>query len=473
MQSDNLSKLIHKNFSFEPTDEQQEAIGKFCDFLLDGDNDSLFLLKGYAGTGKSSLIGAVVRTMNKIQQKPVLLAPTGRAAKVFASYAGQNAYTVHKKIYRRKELPDEPDCFVLTENTHTDTIFIVDEVSMISNDKRDSIFGSGHVLNDLIYYVYSIEGCRLILVGDSAQLPPVSQKESPALNTDVLKEYGLTVDEITLTQVVRQSQKSGILANATLLRQALDSGKTDVFPKIQTKQYPDIQIVTGTDLIECLEECHQRDGAEETIVISRYNKRTNRFNDGIRSHVLHREEELSNGDLLLVAKNNYFWTEQFKDRGFDFIANGDIMQVRKIGSTHEKYGFHFRDITAYFPYYNFEISLKILMETLHSETPALSKEDSDRLFYSVLEDYAGIKSKRDRMKKVKENQYYNAIQIKYAYAVTCHKAQGGQWRNVFLDIPYIQKEHLGVEFYRWLYTAFTRAKERIYLINPPENMLIK
>jgi exodeoxyribonuclease-5 len=408
--------------------------------------------------------------MNELQQKAVLLAPTGRAAKVFAAYAGQNAYTIHKKIYRQKAFSNEPSGFVLADNLHKHTLFIVDEASMISNDGLDSFsFGSGRLLDDLIHYIYSGEGCRLILMGDSAQLPPVSQPESPALDGNILKGYGLDVRSITLTQVVRQAEMSGILKNATLLRKAIEKEKVNVFPQLRTASNPDVKIIRGDALIEAIEEAYNRDGVGETIIISRSNKRTNIFNNGVRNRILWREEELSSGDLLMVAKNNYYWAADAQE--MDFIANGDILQVKRIRRTQELYGFHFCDITAYFPDYDREMDLKILMETLSTNSPGLPKEMSDKLFYSILEDYAGLPTKKEKMQKMKEDPFYNVVQVKYAYAVTCHKAQGGQWKNVFLDLAYVPEEYLGIDFYRWLYTAFTRASECIYLINPVKELL--
>lgn len=471
MVQDFFREQIRKNFPFEFTSEQETAVEELCTFLFSRNNDSLFLLKGYAGTGKSSLAGALVRTMNELKQKAVLLAPTGRAAKVFASYAGQNAYTIHKKIYRQKSFSNEMSGFVQAENKYTGTLFIVDEASMIANDGLEQAFGSGRLLDDLVHYVYSSHGCRLMLLGDPAQLPPVSQQESPALDAENLRGYGFNVIEVTLKQVVRQAEKSGILACATTLRRSLEAGKTSVFPKIRTGHYPDVQTVSGNELTERLEECYRRDGIEETTVILRSNKQANIFNDRIRRHILCREEELSGGDLLLVVKNNYFLTGKLENT--DFIANGDILQVRRIGKSQELYGFRFCDITAYFPDYDLETDLKIIMETLHSETSALPKEAGDRLFYAVLEDYASIPQKRERMKKMKEDPFFNAVQLKFAYAVTCHKAQGGQWKNVFLDLSYVPESYLGVNFYRWLYTAFTRATERIFLINPDEKLIIQ
>jgi exodeoxyribonuclease-5 len=341
---------------------------------------------------------------------------------------------------------------------------------MISNDGLDSFsFGSGRLLDDLIHYIYSGEGCRLILLGDTAQLPPVSQPESPALDLAVLQGYGLDVQSFTLKQVVRQAEKSGILMNATCLRNAIEAGKVKVFPKIQTRNYPDVIIIRGDELIDAIETAYRRDGIEETIVVSRTNKRANLFNNGIRNRILWREEQLSSGDWLMVAKNNYFWAEQSPE--MDFIANGDMMEIRRIRKMHEFYGFHFCDVSVFFPDYGVEMDLKILMETLTSDSPALPEDLSDKLFQAVWEDYADIPAKKERMGKLKTDPYYNVVQVKYAYAITCHKAQGGQWKNVFLDLSYIPEEHLGLEFYRWLYTAFTRATERIYLINPAKELV--
>lgn len=468
MLNDFFYEQVRKQFPFTPTGQQDEALQALSDFLFDRERDRVFLLRGYAGTGKSSLVGAVVKAMDALQQKAVLMAPTGRAAKVFAHYSGHPAYTIHKKIYRQKIFSNEPSGFVPADNLHKDTIFFVDEASMISNDGLDSFtFGSGRLLDDLIHYVYSGDNCRLILMGDTAQLPPVSQTESPALNPDVLGGYGLLVSGLILTQVVRQSDMSGILRNATMLRMALDEENVYDFPRLQVGD--NVFSISGQDLIEAIDTAYSRDGMEETIVVTRSNKRANIYNEGIRNRILYREEELSSGDLLLVAKNNYFWGEQQKE--IDFIANGDIVEVRRIRKMQELYGFRFCDVTAVLPDYDIELDMKVLLDTLHADSPGLPKEQSDRLFQSILEDYADLTTIREKMKRLKTDHYYNAVQVKYAYALTCHKAQGGQWKNVFLDFGYITEEHLGVDFYRWLYTAFTRATERIYLVNLPEDFL--
>ena len=461
-----LYSQITRNFPHQPTDEQHLALQKLADFLLSQESDLLFLLKGYAGTGKTSLIGALVKTMAELKQKSVLLAPTGRAAKVFSGYAGQKAYTIHKKIYRQKAFSNEPSGFLPADNLHKDTLFIVDEASMIANNSVDSIFfGSGRLLDDLIHYVYGGQNCRWMLVGDDAQLPPVMQSESPALQVETLRGYQLHVIEASLTQVVRQERNSGILTNATLLRDALRNACVEIFPKLQLKGFADCRKVTGEELIEELASAYSRDGVEETMVISRSNKRATIYNNGIRNRILYREEELSTGDRLMVARNNYYWTQGCKE--MDFIANGEIIQVIRVRRTYELYGFRFADVWARFPDYDLELELKILLDTLQTDTPALPQERNDQLFYTVLEDYADIPTKAAKMKKMKQDPHYNVVQVKYAYAVTCHKAQGGQWMNVFLDFGYITEEMLGEDFYRWLYTAFTRATHRLFLVNLP------
>jgi len=308
----------------------------------------------------------------------------------------------------------------------------------------------------------------LVLLGDLAQLPPVSQPESPALDLSVLQGYGLEVHSTTLTEVVRQAKTSGILTNATLLRKRMETGRINDFPKLNTQAGTDVQIVSGADLLETIDDAYRRDGLEETIVITRSNKSANGFNNAIRNRILYREEELTTGDMLMVVKNNYHWAKT--EESMDFIANGDLLEIRRVKRLQELYGFRFCDVTARFPDYNVEMDLKILLETLHTDAPALPKELSDKLFYAILEDYADIPNMRDKMKQMKINPFYNVVQVKYAYAVTCHKAQGGQWKNVFLDLSYIPKDRLGLDFYRWLYTAFTRATERIFLINPVEEL---
>ena len=470
MINSHLSRQIRQNFPHTPTNEQLFALNILADFLLSANENSALLLKGYAGTGKTSLVGALVKTMSGLKQKSVLLAPTGRAAKVLSNYAGQQAFTIHKKIYRQDAFSNDLSAFHPSDNLHKDTLFIVDEASMISNQGIDShYFGSGRLLDDLIHYVYSGENCRLMLMGDTAQLPPVMQVESPALQADILKGYNLQVDEIQLTEVVRQDLNSGILYNATLLRDSLRNNRVEIYPKLTVKGFADIQMINGSELIEAISNAYSKDGLDDTIVISRSNKRANIYNNGIRNQILYREEELSTGDRLMIVKNNYFWTRNNKE--IDFIANGEIVQVLRVRNESHLYGFRFCDVTVRFQDYDMELDIKILLDTLQTEAPALPKELNDKLFYTILEDYQDISTKSGKMKKMKENPHYNVVQVKYAYAITCHKAQGGQWKNVFLDIGYMTEEMLGENFYRWLYTAMTRATDRLYLVNIPEEFV--
>lgn len=471
MIKNHLVQQIKENFPYQPTLEQEKVIKSLSDFLFLPKNETVFLLKGYAGTGKTSLFSALVKTLDQLQQKCVLLAPTGRAAKVFASYAGHPAYTIHKKIYRQQTVAADMGSFSLNDNLAKHTLFIVDEASMISNlGLTGSAFGTGCLLDDLIHFVYSGEGCRLMLMGDTAQLPPVGEELSPALFADALRGYGLQVFEETLTQVVRQGQESGILWNATVLRQLITSGDTFSLPKIKIEGFADIKVLPGNELIAQLEECYQRDGEDETIVVCRSNKRANIYNNGIRSQILWRESELEGGDRLMVAKNNYFWTQHHPQ--IDFIANGEMAVVRRVHNERRLYGFRFADVSLLFPdYADVEVEATLLMDTLHSESPSLTKEENERLFNEVLEDYADISQKRDRLKKLKEDAYYNALQVKYAYAITCHKAQGGQWKNVFLDQGYMPEESLTPDYFQWLYTAFTRATGTLYLVNYPKEQI--
>ena len=463
-----LERQIKEIFHFQPTKEQDFVIKMLATFLLSPKNDLLFLLRGYAGTGKTSLVGALVKTLDMLKQKTILLAPTGRAAKVLSSYANHPAFTIHKKIYRQKSFADESASFSICDNLNKHTLFLVDEASMISNEGLSgSMFGSGRLLDDLIQYVYSGEGCRLLILGDTAQLPPVGEDQSPALSAMMLAGYGLEVMEANLTQVVRQAESSGILWNATALRKLLVQDECYSLPKIRITGFPDVKVVPGNELMEALEACYDNDGLEETIVVCRSNKRANIYNNGIRSRILWREDELNNGDLLMIAKNNYYWTEQEKD--MDFIANGELAVVQRVRRQSELYGFRFVDVTLTFPDQdNYELDANLLLDTLQSESPALTRADADRLFNAVLEDYADIPLKRERMKKMKADPYYNALQVKYAYAVTCHKAQGGQWKNVFIDQGYMSDEYLSPDYFRWLYTAFTRATGTLYLVNYPQ-----
>lgn len=463
-----LERQIKEFFPYLPTVEQENAIKKLSEFLCSPKEGRVFLLRGYAGTGKTSLVGALVHALDWLKQKSVLLAPTGRAAKVFAAYAGHPAFTIHKKIYRQKTFADEMSNFSLNDNLTTHTLYIVDEASMISNEGLSgAVFGTGRLLDDLVEFVYSGQGCQLLLMGDTAQLPPVGEELSPALYVEALQGYGLEVTEAELTQVVRQERQSGILWNATALRQLIREDACHTLPKIHVSGFADIKVVPGNELIDTLSACYDRDGLDETIVVCRSNKRANIYNNGIRAQILWREEELETGDRLMVAKNNYYWTE--KQKTMDFIANGETVVVRRVRRTRELYGFRFADAVVVFPDYDeLELEVTLLLDTLHSEAPALPRSEQERLFQTVLEDYADIPLKRDRMKKMKADPHYNALQVKYAYAVTCHKAQGGQWANVFLDQGYLSDEYLTPDYFRWLYTAFTRATGTLYLVNYPQ-----
>ena len=491
MIKDYLKDLILHHFGLKPTEDQSKVIDSLCQFILTPDADSVFILRGFAGTGKTSLVSALVRTMEQLERECVLMAPTGRAAKVFSLYADHPAFTIHKRIYRQKSI-DKDSIFTLNYNMRQNLLFICDEASMIANDEylSGSLYGTGRLLDDLIHFVYGGKGCRLILMGDTAQLPPVGDEESPALSDEYMGGYGLQVVSHTLTEVVRQAESSGILWNATHLRTLLENEDIFDFPKIRFKGFPDVVNISGNELIEALEECYHRDGEDETIVVTRSNKRANIYNNGIRAQVLWREEPLEGGDMLMVAKNNYYWTEKLaleylanaKAEGktpeeaetvpFDFIANGDTAIIRRVRNERTFYGFTFADASLEFPDYDdFQMDVTVLLDTLQAEAPALTKQQQDTLYNNIMEDYAGdptLRSKQDKLKALRQDPYYNALQIKYAYAVTCHKAQGGQWTNVFIDQGHMTEELLSPDYFRWLYTALTRATQRIFFVNWPK-----
>ncbi len=465
-----LTSQIKQNFPFVPTVQQEFSLEKLSEFILSDKERKAFLLCGYAGTGKTTLVSALVRTLEQLERRVVLLAPTGRAAKVFSNYAGKSAYTIHKWIYRQKSIMNS-DRFTLMDNRAKHTLFIVDEASMISNS-GSSGFGSGALLDDLVEFVYSGDGCSLLLLGDTAQLPPVGELLSPALSPEYLRSMFLDVTRVEMTQVMRQISDSGILSNATMLREMISEGIANILPKIRLKGFPDVCIVSGEELIEAIDGCYGRVGMDETIILCRSNKRANIYNEGVRRRILYREEELNRSDLLMVVKNNYYWREELgkEDKTLlekiDFIANGDIAEISHVGAVEEMYGFRFADVSLSFTDYdNCEMDVKILLDTLTSESPSLTKDESDRLFGAVWDDYPEIKSKRKRMEEVRKNPYFNALQVKYGYAVTCHKAQGGQWRCVFLDQGFVSADTVDADYYRWLYTAFTRATEKLYLVN--------
>jgi exodeoxyribonuclease-5 len=453
-----------KNLGNIPTDDQSDALKKLAGYICDNNNDVIFLMTGYAGTGKTSIISSVVKTLDLLRMRSVLLAPTGRAAKVLSSYSGRQAFTIHKKIYRQKSSKDGMGSFSLDRNLHKDTFFIVDEASMVSNMSGDSsLFGSGRLLDDLIEYVYSGTDCKLIIVGDTAQLPPVGSALSPALDPAAVGEYGFGLISCELKQVVRQSETSGVLMNATRVR--LQVAESDlVHPLIDCINYRDIIRITGEDLIDEISSAYGTCGMEGTIIIVNSNKQANRYNQGIRNRIFCREEEISPGDMVMVVKNNYFIIEEEED-GTGFIANGDIAEVRKIRKYEDRYGFRFADMTLKFPDYNMELESKVMLDVLHLDTPALPSEKNRELFQNVLSDYIHIKTRRKQFEAVRNDPFFNALQIKFAYAVTCHKAQGGQWERVFIDQGMFNRNEITIDYLRWFYTALTRSTDRVYLVN--------
>jgi exodeoxyribonuclease-5 len=435
---------------------------KLAEFVIDKNNLSIFVVSGFAGTGKTSAISALVATLKELQIKYILLAPTGRAAKVLTNYSGEKAFTIHKKIYRQKSSADGFGKFVLDRNIFSNTIFIVDEVSMISNTSvEQSVFGSGRLLDDLIEFVRSGKSCRLVLVGDRAQLPPVGLDESPALNEDELKYFG-DIQKINLNDVVRQAADSEILSNANLLRQNIDGNIVEM-PKFNFTNFADVELITSADVVEKIDDAYNNYGFENTSIISYSNRRANQYNRGIRTRIFGRDEELVTGDLLMVVKNCYKFIDNNAE--IDFIANGDIAEVVKIGKYEERYGFRFANVTLCFHDYNdAELNCKIMLDTLTIESASLGYDDSRNLYAKIAEDYAHIANKQKRYYAIREDLYFNALQVKYAYAITCHKAQGGQWAAVFLDRLFF-KEQLTISDLRWLYTAFTRATEKLFLID--------
>ena len=456
MVTDELKYRIREALGYPPTAEQQEAVDVFARFMTDRQEHAVMVMRGSAGTGKTTLAAAIVRAMTGLKQQLVLLAPTGRAAKVFSLYAAHAAYTIHRRIYRQKSLEG---AFTLNFNAAHDTLFLVDEASMVANatDYGDGIFAGGQLLDDLISFVYNGRNCRLMLIGDTAQLPPVGESESPALQKDVLQGYGLRVYACTLSEVLRQSRQSGILFNATRIREG-----SMALPAIRFQGFADIRSVPGDELIEDLSDSYSRAGLDDTIVITRSNKRANIYNQGIRSTVLDREDELCRGDQLMIVKNNYYWLKE------GFIANGDIATVQRVRNVHEQYGFRFADVTLQFPDYDdYELTATVLLDTLMSESPSLTREQQQQLYDRIMEDYQDVPLKADRIKKLKEDRYYNALQVKFAYAVTCHKAQGGQWSHVYIDQGYMTDDMLTPDYLHWLYTAFTRATNQLMLVNWP------
>lgn len=464
MFSTHIATQIYAKICFETTPGQKKIIEKLSEYLVDDDFSKIFVLNGYAGTGKTTLIAALVGALKEVGMKPVLLAPTGRAAKVLARYAREKALTIHKRIYRQRTNADYESKFSLNLNAEREAVFIVDEASMLSDSTSGgALFGSGSLLEDLVQYVRSGRGCRLVLVGDSAQLPPVGADFSPALDPATVERYGEVV-YATLDDVVRQEAESGILFNATLVRCMLENGIYEI-PRFEMG-FPDFEALEGGEFLEKLQDCYDRYGRDETIVVTRSNKRANRYNEGIRRNVLGAEEEIESGDMLMVVKNNYYFTEHAEESPMNFLANGDIARLKRLRRFEDFYGFRFANAVLEFPDYdNTELECKILLDTIASESPSLTRDESSRLFYEVEKDYTDIKSKLKRFKEIRENPHFNAVQVKFSYAVTCHKAQGGQWRAVFVDRCLFGDEQMTRDMMRWLYTALTRATDKLYLVN--------
>jgi ATP-dependent exoDNAse (exonuclease V) alpha subunit len=465
------ASVIARSYQFTPTEEQLlfcREMALFLSSILDG---QCFILRGYAGTGKTTSVGALVRALPAFGLRSILLAPTGRAAKVMSNYTGRKALTIHKKIYRKKSAVATEMSFQLAPNLAEHTLFIVDEASMIT-DEPNAQSGSS-LLNDLMEFVYNRKNCAVVFVGDTAQLPPVGSLDSPALNKKVVAgAYGLQVRTVELREVVRQEKKSGILANATMLRRLIHKDQKEQIglPKFMTKNYKDIFRMNGVKLVEGLEYAYNKFGIENSLVVCRSNKSANVYNQQIRSRLLYRDEELTGGDQIMVVKNNYFWLPENESAAF--IANGDMASIKRVRNTEERYGFRFCEVQLEFLDFPEagEISCKVMLDTLTAETPSLSYELSNQLFEGLNEDYSHIGNKRERFLAIKEDPYYNALQIKFAYAVTCHKAQGGQWDAVFVDQGYLTDEMVDLDFLRWLYTGVTRAKKELFLVNFAQSM---
>lgn len=467
---DEIAYRIREALGLVPTEDQKNAMATFCRFLTDRNERAVMVMRGSAGTGKTTLAAAMVQALLSLQQKLVLMAPTGRAAKVFSLYARHEAGTIHRRIYRQKSLDGG---FELNYNMARDTLFMVDEASMIANGNSELFGATGQgLLDDLVSFVYNGKNCRMMLIGDRAQLPPVGEEESPALMGKVWRQFGLQVYECDLNEVLRQGQESGILYNATVIRgteyEVRSAGIS--LPKVEFANFKDIKVVPGDELIESLSGSYSKVGLDDTIVVTRSNKRANIYNRGIRNQVLGREDELCTGDRLMVVKNNYYWAaKEGPQSALSFIANGDMCVVQRVRNVHEQYGFRFAEVTLTFPDYDdYELTATVLLDTLTSEAPALTREQQEQLYLKVLEDYMDIPHKADRLKKVKEDKYFNALQIKFAYAATCHKAQGGQWAHVYVDQGYMTEDMLTTDYLHWLYTAFTRATEQLYLVNWPK-----
>jgi ATP-dependent exoDNAse (exonuclease V) alpha subunit len=461
----NFYFILSHNFPFSPTIKQDSFFQKIAAFLTDTKNETIFVLKGYAGTGKTTVISTIVNNLIEINKKYVLLAPTGRAAKVIANYSSKPAYTIHKKIYFPKKSSGGGVAFTMQQNKHKNTIFIIDEASMISDQSNESkMYENGSLLDDLISYVYSGENCKMILLGDTAQLPPISLDISPALNTETLElNYDKRVDWIELDEVMRQELNSGILFNATELRELLKDTFITEF-KFKLRGFKDvIRLTDGYDIQDAINQAYSNYSIEDTAFIVRSNKRANQYNEQIRMKILDKESDLSVGDFLMVVKNNYFWLKEKDEAGF--IAIGDIIEVLEIYSFKEFYGFNFAKVKIRMVDYPNQIPFEtvLILDTIKSESPSLTYEQSNSLYSEVMKDYEHLTSKYAKFQKVKENEFFNGLQVKFSYAITCHKSQGGQWNTVFIEQPYLP-DGMDRDYIRWLYTAMTRAKDRLYLI---------
>lgn len=457
--------ILHKKTLFEPTPDQKDLLDIFATFITRQNERDVLLLKGYAGTGKTSMISVFIHAIHELKFKTILLAPTGRAAKVLATISGIPATTIHKKIYRQKSSKDAFGEFRLDKNLDSNTFFIVDEASMISDrNMENSFFGSGNLLEDLIHYVYNDRNCKLMLIGDTAQLPPVNLPLSSAMDEYFLGNYNLHVINHELTEVVRQEKNSGILRNATTLRNLIAADEC-MQPHFSLTGYNDIVRIAGNEILENISDAYNKYGKDDTIIVCRSNKIANKYNQGIRAQILFREEEITAGDYLMVVKNNYHWLAE--NDATPFIANGDIVKVKRVRKFQDLYGFRFVEADLVMPDYNhLEITVKLLLDTLYSDSPSLTPDNNKKLFYTIAEEeYNDITPLKKRNNLVKENPYFNALQVKFAYAITCHKSQGGQWSAVFIDQSYFRDDMLTKDYLRWLYTAFTRATEKVYLVN--------
>ncbi len=467
-------RILAGKFPHEPTLKQGVAMEKLSHFIVGGKEEQVFLLKGFAGTGKTTIVGTIVSSLWKIKMSAVLMAPTGRAAKVMSVYSGNKAFTIHKKIYFPKKQTGGGIQFVLAPNKHRNTLFIVDEASMIPDTPADSkLFENGSLLDDLMYYVYAGHNCKLLLIGDTAQLPPVKLDLSPALEEDRLSlNYNKEVESLELDEVMRQTSNSGILHNATNLREQLQSQYFEEF-KFELNVFKDVvRLVDGAEIQDAIDTSYNQNGKEETAIIVRSNKRANLYNQNIRERILFLDHEIAVGDYMMVVKNNYFWLRPNSEAGF--IANGDIIEVLELFSIKELYGFSFAEVKVKMVDYPNQRPFEtvLLLDTIKAETPSLSYEDGNRLYQEVLKDYAHEKSKYKKFLAVKNNKYFNALQVKFSYAITCHKSQGGQWNNVFVEQPYLPNG-VSKDYLRWLYTAVTRAKKKLFLIGFKDDFFLE